>query len=105
MPTCGLLSKRYRIFTDRLGMPYPTGITLKCFYYFIHRCYAVTALCFMWFSLPNSRVSCADFRVLGFNSIESFTTAQKGTPTQRLQTKTSIQQPKPLLYEDLVSKL
>ena len=33
MPTVGLIDQRYRIFTDRSGMPYPTGITPKFFYF------------------------------------------------------------------------
>ncbi len=33
-----------RAFTDCFRAPHGTGITPKCFYYFIHRCYSVNAL-------------------------------------------------------------
>lgn len=66
-----------RTFTDCFRAPHGTGITPKFFYLIIHRCCSVTALCFTWFSLPNFFASYASFSVLGFNSIESFTTAQK----------------------------
>jgi hypothetical protein len=66
-----------RTFTDCFRAPHDTGITLKFFYSIIHRCYSVTALCFTWFSLPNFLASYASFSVLGFNSIEPFTTAHR----------------------------